>query len=193
MSDKPVDALTEAEARIELARLAMDIGYHDVRYHQDDAPEISDADYDALRHRNADIEARFPSCAARTARAFGLARRHRAVLPKSVTRGPCCRSAMHLMRMTSTISLRGPVASSVLEKMRRWLWWRSLRSTAYPPRCDMRPADLRSEQRVAMVRRAKILRVICGRSTIFPKPLLMRPRSLKCAARSICHVMTSSL
>ena len=60
MSDKAVDALTEAEARTELARLAMDIGYHDVRYHQDDAPEISDADYDALRHRNNAIEARFP-------------------------------------------------------------------------------------------------------------------------------------
>ena len=60
MSAKPVDALTEAEARIELARLAMDIGYYDARYYQDDAPEISDADYDALRHRNADIEARFP-------------------------------------------------------------------------------------------------------------------------------------
>ena len=52
--------MTEAEARIELARLAMDIGYQDARYYQDDAPEISDADYDALRHRNADIEARFP-------------------------------------------------------------------------------------------------------------------------------------
>ena len=60
MSDKPVEALTEAEARIELARLAMDIGYHDARYYQDDAPELSDADYDALRHRNAAIEARFP-------------------------------------------------------------------------------------------------------------------------------------
>ena len=60
MSDKPVDALTEAEARSELARLAMDIGYHDVRYHQADTPEISDADYDALRHRNNAIEARFP-------------------------------------------------------------------------------------------------------------------------------------
>ena len=60
MSDKPVDALTEAEARVELARLAMDIGYHDTLYYQHDAPEISDADYDALRNRNAEIEARFP-------------------------------------------------------------------------------------------------------------------------------------
>ena len=60
MSEKPVAELTEAEARKELARLAMDIGYHDARYYQDDAPEISDGDYDALRLRNAAIEERFP-------------------------------------------------------------------------------------------------------------------------------------
>ena len=60
MSEKPVEELTEAEARKDLARLTMDIGYHDARYHQDDAPEISDGDYDALRLRNAAIEERFP-------------------------------------------------------------------------------------------------------------------------------------
>ena len=60
MSEKPVAELTEAEACKELARLAMDIGYHDARYYQDDAPEISDGDYDALRLRNAAIEERFP-------------------------------------------------------------------------------------------------------------------------------------
>jgi len=60
MSEKSVAELTEAEARKELARLAMDIRYHDARYYQDDAPEISDGDYDALRLRNAAIEERFP-------------------------------------------------------------------------------------------------------------------------------------
>ncbi|PPR60647.1 MAG: DNA ligase [Alphaproteobacteria bacterium MarineAlpha4_Bin2] len=61
MSGTKVAQLTEVEARAELARLAMDIGYHDARYYQDDAPEISDADYDALRLRNAEIEACFPA------------------------------------------------------------------------------------------------------------------------------------
>ena len=61
MSDKPVDQLTESEAADELARLADEIAGHDIRYHQDDAPTISDADYDALKRRNAAIEARFPS------------------------------------------------------------------------------------------------------------------------------------
>ncbi len=52
--------LTEAEAADELARLADDIAAHDLRYFQEDAPSISDADYDALKQRNAATEARFP-------------------------------------------------------------------------------------------------------------------------------------
>jgi DNA ligase (NAD+) len=57
---KPVDDLTEAEAAAELQRLAKEIAEHDRRYYQEDAPSISDADYEALRQRNAAIEARFP-------------------------------------------------------------------------------------------------------------------------------------
>jgi DNA ligase (NAD+) len=56
----PADALTEEEARDELASLAEEIARHDRLYHTDAAPEISDADYDALRLRNTAIEARFP-------------------------------------------------------------------------------------------------------------------------------------
>ena len=52
--------LPEAEAAAELARLAALIAHHDRAYHQHDAPEITDAEYDALRARNAAIEARFP-------------------------------------------------------------------------------------------------------------------------------------
>ncbi|MEO8300180.1 MAG: NAD-dependent DNA ligase LigA [Rhizomicrobium sp.] len=57
---KPVDKLTSAEAEKELDRLAKEIARADRKYHGEDAPEISDAAYDALRQRNMQIEARFP-------------------------------------------------------------------------------------------------------------------------------------
>src|SRR6516164_1620943 len=57
---KPLDQLTEADAVDELTRLADEIAQHDIRYYREDAPSISDADYDALKQRNAAIEARFP-------------------------------------------------------------------------------------------------------------------------------------
>ena len=60
---KSVDALTPEEAESELARLAGEIARHDVAYYRQDAPEVSDAEYDALRQRNIAIEARFPDLA----------------------------------------------------------------------------------------------------------------------------------
>lgn len=56
----PVSQLTDAQAAAELARLAEDIATHDRLYFAEDAPTLSDADYDALKRRNAAIEARFP-------------------------------------------------------------------------------------------------------------------------------------
>lgn len=56
----PVEELTLEQAASELERLAASLAEHDQYYHQDDAPRITDAEYDALKHRNLEIEARFP-------------------------------------------------------------------------------------------------------------------------------------
>jgi DNA ligase (NAD+) len=56
---KPAD-LTDAQAKAELKRLAAEITAHDKRYYQQDAPTVTDAEYDLLRLRNAAIEACFP-------------------------------------------------------------------------------------------------------------------------------------
>jgi len=60
MSGTKVEELTEGQAAEELARLATEIAKHDDAYHRQDAPLITDAEYDALRRRNTEIEARFP-------------------------------------------------------------------------------------------------------------------------------------
>jgi DNA ligase (NAD+) len=52
--------VTEADAANELMRLAKQIAYHNRRYHAEDTPEISDAEYDALARRNNELEAAFP-------------------------------------------------------------------------------------------------------------------------------------
>ena len=59
-AETPVPDLTEAEAVEELTRLADAMAAHDIRYYQEDAPTISDEEYDALKRRNLEIEARFP-------------------------------------------------------------------------------------------------------------------------------------
>ncbi len=58
---RPVAGLGEDAARAELAWLAREIERHDRLYHAQDAPEISDADYDELRRRNNALEERFPA------------------------------------------------------------------------------------------------------------------------------------
>ena len=57
---RPVNELSEKEARDELTALAQQISYHDQLYYQKDTPEISDHEYDQLRLRNKQLEKHFP-------------------------------------------------------------------------------------------------------------------------------------
>ncbi|MEO8529825.1 MAG: NAD-dependent DNA ligase LigA, partial [Deltaproteobacteria bacterium] len=58
---RAVDEMTENEARAEVARLSAALATANLAYHQNDAPEIADADYDALKRELIAIEARFPT------------------------------------------------------------------------------------------------------------------------------------
>ncbi len=59
MKERP-DSMEASEAAAEMARLAAELAEHDRRYHGEDAPAVSDADYDALMRRYTELEARFP-------------------------------------------------------------------------------------------------------------------------------------
>src|SRR6201994_36817 len=61
--DPKAQKLTLAKAREEHARLQAEIAEHDRRYHGEDAPTISDAEYDALRRRYTELEETFPELA----------------------------------------------------------------------------------------------------------------------------------
>jgi DNA ligase (NAD+) len=58
--ETPVQDLSKNDARVELERLAIQLAAANRAYHTEDAPDISDAEYDRLRQRNAKIEAAFP-------------------------------------------------------------------------------------------------------------------------------------
>jgi DNA ligase (NAD+) len=59
-TDKPIELLTSEEAASELEKLSEAIAYHDRLYYAQDQPELTDAEYDALRKRNNALEAHFP-------------------------------------------------------------------------------------------------------------------------------------
>ena len=82
-----VPDLTRDEAAVELQRLAVVIGQADAAYHRDDAPTLSDAEYDAVKQRNAAIEARFADLKRGTVPATALV----ALWPKALAkcRMPC--------------------------------------------------------------------------------------------------------
>jgi DNA ligase (NAD+) len=140
-AEKPVEALTPPEAAEELARLADEIAAHDRRYYQDDAPTVSDAEYDRLRLRNAAIEARFP----------GLIR------PDSPARRVGAAPVEKFAKITHAVamlSLDNAFAdedvTGFVEKVRRFLNWPAERALliAAEPKIDGLSLSLRYENGV---------------------------------------------
>ena len=85
-------------------RLALELEAHDRRYYQDDAPSVTDAEYDALRQRFNAIEKRFPEFvdASSPSQKVGAAPSGR--LKRSATPYRCFHSTMPLRKRTSSIS-----------------------------------------------------------------------------------------
>lgn len=57
---KEINELTGEEAAAELAHIAREMAKADIAYYQNDNPYLTDAEYDSLKKRNEEIEARFP-------------------------------------------------------------------------------------------------------------------------------------
>jgi DNA ligase (NAD+) len=108
----PPEALTKTQAKRELKRLAASIAHHDRLYYQQDAPEISDADYDALRRRDEAIETRFPELI----RADSPSRR---VGAAPVSAFKKVRHAVPMLSLANTFDDQG--VTDFVERIRRFL------------------------------------------------------------------------
>jgi len=132
--------MDEAEATVELERLADLLAAHDRRYFQDDAPTISDADYDALKRRNLDIETRFP----------GLVRENSPSLRVGAARAETFSPVRHGAPMLSLDNAFSDEESAAFDaRVRRFLRLGD-ESVAYvaEPKIDGLSASLRYEQGV---------------------------------------------
>jgi DNA ligase (NAD+) len=135
---KTVEKLTPDEAAAELQRLAAEIAEHDKRYYQEDQPTVSDAEYDALRQRNAAIEARFP----KLVRADSPSKR---VGAKPSGRFKKVRHSVPMLSLGNAFSEEDVV--DFMARVRRFLKWPEGKALAYvaEPKIDGLSASLRYE------------------------------------------------
>jgi len=134
----PVEHLTLNQAQAELEALAKEIAHHDTLYHQKDAPEISDAEYDALVRRNGAIEARFPE----------LQRADSPSLRVGAAPAAGFRKVRHAVPMLSLGNAFAPEdAAEFVARIRRFLGWGEDAAIAFvaEPKIDGLSCSLRYE------------------------------------------------
>ena len=114
----PIDVakLTKAQAKVEQMRLTLEIEAHDKRYYQEDAPSVSDAEYDALRQRLNAIEEKFPELVTWESPSQKVGAAPAAASRRCGTRCRCCRSTTPSPRRTCSIS---SAASGAFSSSRR--------------------------------------------------------------------------
>ena len=136
-----IEALTAAQAKAELKRLAGEIAEHDRLYYQEAAPIISDAEYDALRHRYERIEARFPEL--RTPESLSL----RVGAPPAA-RFAKVRHAVPMLSIDNAFSEQD--VADFVERIRRFLRLPAQEPVAFTaePKIDGLSCSLRYEQGV---------------------------------------------
>ncbi len=140
LAAKPVETLTAQEAEAELARLAAEIAEHDRRYYAEDAPTVSDAEYDALRLRNAGIEARFPELVRADSPSLKVGAAPAGAFGKVV-------HAVPMLSLDNTFSDEG--VRDFVASVRRFLAWPAERELVFTaePKIDGLSMSLRYEKR----------------------------------------------
>jgi DNA ligase (NAD+) len=133
------ETLTAREAKVEHAALGAEIAEHDRRYHGEDAPVISDADYDALRRRFDAIEARFPDLTAEATDARGVGARPSEKFAKVRHRVP-------MLSLGNVFS--SEEVEEFVDRVRRFLDWPADRVLAFTaePKIDGLSCSLRYEE-----------------------------------------------
>ncbi len=181
-----VAKLTKAQAKVELMRLALELEGHDRRYYQDDAPSVTDAEYDALRQRFNAIEKRFPEFVSSDspsqkvgARRPGASRKVRHAVPML--------SLDNAFAEQDVLDFAGRIdASSSSPTTTRSRSAPSRRSTGCRCRCAMRAANSSPPRPAATAPRARTSPPISARSRTCRKSSKAATclRSARCAARS---------
>ena len=144
MSIVPVEHLLPLEAHMEWRRLSDELAAHDIRYHQQDAPTISDAEYDALRRRYDALLVAFPELQREVT---AIAR----VGAKPSEKFSKVRHAVPMFSLANTFS--DDEVGEFVDRVRRFLDWPETRELAFTaePKIDGLSCSIRYEKGVMKV------------------------------------------